>query len=79
MVAIAIEGVVNAFPDPSEIPPVEAANQLMVPTEAVAPSETVPVPHLLPGVLAETVGIALIVATTAVLAADKQLPLVPSA
>ncbi len=74
-----MDGVVNEFPDPSEVPPVKAANQLIVPTDAVAPKVTVPVPQFAPGVLEEIVGIALIVATTAVRAADKQVPLVPSA
>jgi hypothetical protein len=62
-----IEDVVKLVPEPSEAPPVEAAYQLMVPAEAVAPKITVPVPQLEPGVVPVIVGIALIVAVTAVL------------
>ena len=46
------------------VPPVDAANQLNVPADAVAPNVTVPVPQLAPGVVVATVGIALMVATT---------------
>ena len=53
------------MPVPSEVPPVEALYQLMVPALAVAPKVTVPVPHLEDGVVPEMVGIALIVATMA--------------
>jgi hypothetical protein len=67
-----MDGVVNELPDPIEAPPVDVANQLIVPTEAVAASTTAPVPHRLPGVLEATVGIALIVAATAVLEAVVQ-------
>jgi hypothetical protein len=74
-----MDGVVNEFPEPNDAPPVEAAYQLIVPAEAVAPMVTVPVPQFAPGVLEEMVGMELIVAITAVLAADKQVPLVPSA
>ncbi len=65
----AILGVVKLVPVPSDVPPVEAAYQLMVPALAVAPKITVPVPHLDPGVVPVIVGIVLIVAITAVLAA----------
>jgi hypothetical protein len=51
-------GVVKLVPVPSEAPPVEAAYQLIVPALAVAPSITVPVPHLDPGVVPVIVGIA---------------------
>ena len=57
---------------PNELPPVEAAYQLMVPAEAVAPKVTVPVPHTEPGVVPVIVGIELIVATTDVLEAVVQ-------
>ena len=61
------------------VPPVEAANQLKVPADAVAPNVTVPVPQLEPGVVVATVGIALTVATTSVRADDRQPPSIASA
>lgn len=73
-----MEGVVNVVPVPSEDPPVAAAYQLIVPADAVAPSETVPVEHLLAGVVAVIVGIALITALAAVLEVEVQDPLVAS-
>ena len=57
MVVEEIDGVVNEFPDPNEVPPVAAANQLIVPREDVAPNATAPVPQLEPGVLDDTVGV----------------------
>jgi len=71
-------GVVKLVPVPSEVPPVEAAYQLIVPALAVAPSITVPVPHLDPGVVPVIVGIALTVAITAVRVAVVQPLLVAS-
>ena len=65
-------GVVKLVAVPSEIPPVEAEYQLIVPALAVAPSITVPVPHLDPGVVPVIVGIVLTVAITAVLVAVVQ-------
>jgi hypothetical protein len=62
-----IVGVVKLVPEPSETPPVEAAYQLMVPAEAVAPKITSPIPQLEAGVVPVIVGIAFIVAVTAVL------------
>ena len=62
-----IEGVVNVVPVPSDDPPVEAAYQLIVPAEAVASRETVPVLQRLAGVVLVIVGIAFTVAITAVL------------
>ena len=50
----------------------EAAYQLMVPAEAVAPKVTVPVPQTEPGVVPVIVGILLTVATTEVLEAVVQ-------
>ena len=50
-------GVVKLVPVPREAPPVEPAYQLIVPALAVAPSITVPVPHLEPGVVPVIVGI----------------------
>lgn len=48
-------------------PPDEAAYQLIVPAEAVAPNTTVPVPHRLLGVVPVIVGTGFIVAKTDVL------------
>ena len=59
-----IEGVVNVAPVPREDPPVEAAYQLIVPAEAVASRETVPVAHRLSGDVLVMVGIAFTVAIT---------------
>ena len=59
-----IEGVVNVVPVPKEEPPVEAAYQLMVPAEAVASRETVPVAQRLSGDVLVMVGIAFTVAIT---------------
>jgi hypothetical protein len=60
-------GVVKPVPVPKLEPPVEAAYQLIVPVDAVAPNVTVPVPQLLPGVVPVIVGIGFMVARTAVL------------
>jgi hypothetical protein len=73
-----MEGVVKVVPVPSEEPPVDAAYQLIVPAEAVAPRETVPVEHLLAGVVAVIVGNALITALAAVLLVDVHEPFVAS-
>ena len=62
-------GVVKLVPVPSELPPVAAAYQLIVPALAAAPKVTVPVPHTELGVVPLIVGIAFTVATTAVLLA----------
>ena len=56
-------------PVPRLAPPVAAEYQFIVPADAVASSETVPVPQTLPGVVAVIVGIAFTVAVTAVLVA----------
>ncbi len=66
------------MPVPSELPPVAAAYQLIVPALAVAPSVTVPVPHLEPGVVPVMVGMVLMVAVTDVLDVVVQLPSVAS-
>ena len=50
MVALRL-GVVIVVPGPSEVPPVEAAYQLIVPALAVAARVTVPGPQLDPGVV----------------------------
>ena len=54
-------GVVNEVPVPNDEPPVDAAYQLVVPSEAVAPKVTVPVPQTDPGVVPVMVGIAVTV------------------
>jgi hypothetical protein len=59
--------VVKVDPEPRDVPPLAALNHEIVPADAVALNETVPVPQLAPGVVEETVGIGLIVANTAVL------------
>ena len=74
----AIEGVVNEVPVPNEVPPVEAAYQLTVPAEAVAPRATVPVLQRLAGVVAVIVGMVFTVAITAVLDVVVQPVLVAS-
>ena len=66
------------IPVPRLVPPVAAAYQFIVPAEAVAPRVTVPVPQLLPGVVPVIAGSVFTVATTAVLAAVVQPPLVAS-
>ena len=71
-------GVVKLVPVANGIPPVEAAYQLIVPLEAVAPKVMVPVPHLEAGVVPVMVGKVLIVAITAVLELEVQLPFVAS-
>ena len=55
-----IFGVVKDVPVPIEVPPVELAYQLIVPELDVAPSVTVPAPHL-PFGLAVTEGTLFIV------------------
>ena len=55
---VEIEGVVKLVPVPMLEPPVGFAYQLIVPAEAVAPRITVPVPHILPGVVPIIVGTA---------------------
>ena len=72
MVVLDILGVINEVPEPNEVPPVKAAYQFNVPALAVAPNVTVPVPQTEPGVVPETVGTALTVATTALLVAVEQ-------
>jgi len=46
-----IDGVTKEAPVPREVPPEDAAYQLMVPPDETAPNVTVPVPHLDPGVV----------------------------
>jgi hypothetical protein len=67
-----MEGVVKEVPVPSDNPPLDAAYQLIVPAEAVAPKATVPVPQLEPSVVPVIVGTVFIVALTDVLDAVVQ-------
>lgn len=60
-------GVVKLAPVLKLDPPDDAAYQLIIPAEAVAPSVTVPVPQLLLGVVPVIVGTVFTVARTAVL------------
>ena len=60
-------GVVKLMPEAKDEPPVAAEYQLIVPAEAVAPSEAVPVPQIDAGVVPVIVGIVFTVATTDVL------------
>ena len=62
-----MEGVVKEVPVPSDNPPLDAAYQLIVPAEAVAPKATVPVPQREPSVVPVIVGTVFIVALTDVL------------
>jgi hypothetical protein len=61
-----MDGVVKDVPVPREDPPDDAAYQLIVPAEVVAPKITVPVPQRVPGVVPVIVGIVLTVAVTEV-------------
>lgn len=60
---------VKLLPEPSDVPPLDAAYQLTVPALAVAARVTVPVPHLDPGVVPVIVGAVFTEAVTAVLMA----------
>ena len=63
MVLLEIEGVINDVPVPNDVPPVDAAYQLIVPALADAVSVTAPVPQR-ETVEPVAVGIVLIVAMT---------------
>ena len=76
VVVLEMDGVVNEFPVPIEVPPVEAANQLITPELAEAESVTVPVPQRAPPDELETVGCVLIVAITSERVGVVQEPLV---
>jgi len=60
--------VVKLVPVPNDEPPVDAAYQLMVPADAVAPRLTVPGSQFEPIVVPVIVGIEFMVAVTVVLA-----------
>jgi len=77
-VVVDILGVVKLVPVASEVPPLDAAYQLIVPALALAPKVTVPVPQFEPGVVDEIVGMVLIVAMTALLVAVVHPPSVAS-
>ena len=64
-------GVVKLVPFPKLAPPAEAAYQLIVPVDAVAPKLTVPVPHLDAGVVPVIVGIVFTVIVKVVVVAHK--------
>ena len=64
-----MDGVVKGVPENNDEPPVEAAYQLIVPADAVAPNDTVPVPQREPGVVPVMVGTILTVAVIGVLVA----------
>lgn len=70
VVVVEILGVVNVFPVPRLVPPVGEEYQFIVPSEGVALRTTVPVPHLLPGVVAVIEGTVFTVATTGVLVVE---------
>jgi hypothetical protein len=58
--------VVKLVPVPKLVPPVEAAYQLIVPAEAVAPKVTVPASQREAGAVDEILGVVLTVASTEV-------------
>ena len=62
-----IPGVVNDVPVPKDEPPDKAAYQFNMPALAVAPIITVPVSHREPVIVFNTVGVALTIASTAIL------------
>ena len=61
-------------PVASALPPDEAANQEIVPEEAVAPKFTVPVPQLAAGAVEVIAGMVFTVAATAVLGEAVHVP-----
>ena len=70
-------GVVNEVPVPTDKPPVTPSYQLIVPADAVAPNNTVPVPQRAAGVVPVMVGVLLIV--TRKLSSSLQFGVVPVA
>ena len=69
---VLITGVMKLVPVPKTCPPVAAAYQLIVPSDAPAPSVTCPLPHTLPGVVPVMAGIGVTVTVTDVLAELEQ-------
>lgn len=72
-------GVVNEFPVANATPPVKLANQLIVPALGVALNVSVPAPHRVAGIVEVIVGVAVIVAVTAVREAEVQVTFVAEA
>ena len=68
-----MDGVVNEVPVPNDDPPLDAAYQLIVPADAVAPKATVPVPQREPSVVPVIEGVTVTVAVTEVLDPVVQL------
>ena len=66
------------MPVANDEPPLEAAYQLIVPADAVAPKSTVPVPHREASVVPVIDGVAVTVAVTDVLDAVVHPPSVAS-
>ena len=64
----------NEVPVPRLVPPVEAAYQLIIPAEAVAPRVAVPVPQMLTGVVPVIVGTAITVRVYIAVAAAHGAP-----
>ena len=62
-----MDGVPKMVPVASDDPPLEAAYQLIVPADAVAPKATVPELQITPGVVPVIVGMGVTVAVTEVL------------
>ena len=62
-----MDGVPKMVPVASDDPPLEAAYQLIVPADAVAPRATVPVPQREPSVVPVIEGVTVTVAVTEVL------------
>lgn len=71
-----MDGVVyELVAEANKLPPVMASYQSIVPVEAVAAKLAVPVPQMDAGVVVMILGMVLIVAVTAVLEGEKQVPL----
>ena len=64
------------MPVPNELPPEEAAYQLIVPADAVAYNVSILGPHIAAGVVLVIVGNGVTVAITEVNAADEHAPFV---
>ena len=69
-----MEGVVNEVPVAKATPPDEAANQEIVPADAVAPRFSVPVPQLAAGAVEVIAGMVFTLATMAVLGEAVHVP-----
>ncbi len=68
-------GVVKLVPVAKALPPVDVANQEIVPAEAVAPNITVPEPILEPGAVLVIVGVGFTVTFVELLTLIKELQL----